>query len=160
MNKLDGQLGSLGDVLNGPGSVLNGICSGAESVISGAGDFFQDVGEGLGNVANDIGKEIGSWFGRRRRRRRRKRSSGGGCGIPPVVPDVDVNVPGLDTDALEKWIKSKAIQSINRTQLFLSKFHPKWSYIRKLYRALFTTYRVLINLLYFETKRLFSFPKG
>ena len=151
MNKLDGQLGSLGDVLNGPGSVLNGICSGAESVISGAGDFFQDVGEGLGDVANDIGKEIGSWFGRRRRRRRRKRSSGGGCGIPPVVPDVDVNVPGLDTDALEKWIKSKKpIQSTNRPQLSPSKFHPKW---------LHSTLSVFYEL-HFEAKRLFSFPKG
>ncbi len=28
------------------------------------------------------------------------------CGIPPVVPDVDVNVKGIDLTKLKEWIKS------------------------------------------------------
>lgn len=83
--KLDG----IKDVIEAPGNILNGACNGIKSAISATGDFFK----------NDVGGFFSNLFGRRRR----KRSAG--CGIPPVLPNVDVNIPGVDLEALKKWAK-------------------------------------------------------
>ena len=69
----------ISDFLNAPGNVLSATCNGISDAGSAIGGFFEDL------------------FGRRRRKR---------CDIPPVIPDFDPDVEGIDFSALEEWIKS------------------------------------------------------
>eukprot|EP00095_Tigriopus_kingsejongensis_P011211 maker-scaffold263_size232787-snap-gene-1.30 protein:Tk11211 transcript:maker-scaffold263_size232787-snap-gene-1.30-mRNA-1 annotation:"hypothetical protein LOTGIDRAFT_155733" len=96
LKDLDGQLGTLRGVINAPGNVLSTVCNGVRSVISTTGKLFSDAGKGLSQAVN----KIKNFFGRRRKRADE-------CSIPPVVPNLlDVDVPGLNMEALQEWIKT------------------------------------------------------
>lgn len=56
------------------------------------------------NAGKDIGGFFEGVFGKRRRKRALLED---GCGIKAVLPNVDINVPGVDLNALKDWAKSK-----------------------------------------------------
>ena len=69
----------VGKVLNAPGNILNAGCNGIKTVFNGVKNGIVNAGKKIGNFFKGI-------FGKRRKR--------DGCGIPSVVPDVHVDVPG------------------------------------------------------------------
>ena len=77
INKYKEKLSGLKRVLEGPSYVADKICGGVKSVVSWIKGVF-------------VGK-------------RRKRNA---CGIPPVVPKLDFNVPDVNLEALKNFIKS------------------------------------------------------
>ena len=77
INKYKEKLSGLKKVLEGPSYVADKICSGVKSAVSWIKNLFS-----------------GKW---------RKRNA---CGIPPVIPKLDVNVPDVNLEALKNFIKS------------------------------------------------------
>ena len=63
-----------------PGNILNKACNGIESVYNG-------IYNGISNAGKTIGNIIGNLFGETRNVR--------GCDIPSLLPDFDIDVPGL-----------------------------------------------------------------
>ena len=77
INKYKEKLSGLQGVLEGPSYAAHMICSGFRSVFS----WFKNL-----------------FIGRRQKRN--------ACGIPPVIPKLDVNVPDVNLEALKNFIKS------------------------------------------------------
>lgn len=86
INQFKEQIGPIKAAIETPGNILNGVCNGVGSALSDAGDWFS-------GAASDIG----DFFGRRRKR--------SGCGIPSIIPDLNLNLPGVDLEALREFAR-------------------------------------------------------
>ena len=83
INKHKEKLSGLKKMLEGPSYVADKMCSGVKSAVS----WVKGVGR---KIKNSIGGK------------RRKRNA---CGIPPIIPKLDVNVPDVNLEALKNFIK-------------------------------------------------------
>ena len=84
INKYKEKLSGLQKVLEGPSYVADKICTGAKSAIS---------------WVKGVGRKIKKIFSGKRKKRN-------ACGIPPVIPNLDVSVPDVNLEALKNLIES------------------------------------------------------
>ena len=89
--KLKKELSKLKKVIEAPSAALGTVCGGVKSAIS---------------FVKDSGKKVGNWFSNLFGKRRKKRNA---CGIPAIVPNVDINVPGIDLDAMKNFLKKNLL---------------------------------------------------
>ena len=83
INKYKEKLSGLKKALDGPSYVADKICSGVKSAVS---------------WIKGVGRKIKNFFSGKRRKRN-------ACGIPPVIPKLNVNVPDVNLEALKNFIK-------------------------------------------------------
>ena len=88
--KLKKELSKLKKVIEAPSAALGTVCGGVKSAIS---------------FVKDSGKKVGTWFSNLLGKRRKKRNA---CGIPAIVPNVDINAPNIDLDAMKDFLKNLA----------------------------------------------------
>ena len=84
INKYKEKLSGLQKVLEGPSYVADKVCTGAKSAVS----WVKGVGNKIKNIFSG---------------KRQKRNA---CGIPPVIPKLDVSVPNVNLEALKNFIES------------------------------------------------------
>ena len=84
INKYKEKLSGLQNVLEGPSYVADKICSGAISAIS---------------WVKGVRSKIKNFFSGKRGKRN-------ACGIPPVIPKLDVSVPDVNLEALKNFMES------------------------------------------------------